>query len=178
VPRRRGGRRSSWIEGSLKKGSIPVLEKDSSVWERHKNELATRVCRSCPFFAEDCDYQGKERIEDAEPCGGFILLALWYENGPHPDGRRGVGPCRPASGDRLTCASMARRPSNGWRIPSCNHVLRDELYEIDNRALDFLATCDGTRTGDDLAPDPAFVEYCIAEGLLETLTRPERVTIR
>jgi radical SAM protein with 4Fe4S-binding SPASM domain len=60
--------------------------------------------------------------------------------------------------------------------PFVYHVLRDELYEIDKGALEFLAACDGTRTGDDLAPDPAFVEYCIAEGLLETLTRPERVT--
>ena len=61
--------------------------------------------------------------------------------------------------------------------PFVYHVLRDELYEIDEGGLKFLAACDGTRTGDELAPDPTFVEYCIAEGLLETLTRPERVTI-
>ena len=67
--------------GLVEVGSIPVLEKESSVWERHKDALAARVCRSCPFFAEDCDFHGEERMEDAEPCGGFILLALWYENG-------------------------------------------------------------------------------------------------
>ena len=67
--------------GLVDVGIVPVLEKESSVWERHKDALAAHVCRSCPFFHGDCDFQGEEQIGDAEPCGGFILLALWYENG-------------------------------------------------------------------------------------------------
>jgi len=74
---------------------------------------------------------------------------------------------------RLHAQAALKRLEN----PFVYHLLRDELYEIDNRALDFLAACDGTRTGSDLVPDPAFVEYCITEGLLETLARPESVTV-
>jgi len=62
--------------------------------------------------------------------------------------------------------------------PFVYHISRDELYEIDEGGLDFLLACDGTRTGEDLAPDPAFVEYCRTEGLLETLPCPDAISIR
>ncbi len=54
------------------------------------------------------------------------------------------------------------------------HIGRDELYEIDERAKYFLTQCDGTRRGEELTSDAEFVGYCLAEGLLELLSRPER----
>jgi radical SAM protein with 4Fe4S-binding SPASM domain len=58
------------------------------------------------------------------------------------------------------------------------HIGRDELYEIDDRAGDFLARCDGTHTGRDLTADAAFVEYCLSEGLLEALDNPAPGRVR
>jgi len=44
----------------------------------------------------------------------------------------------------------------------------DELYEVDQTALSFLARCDGMSLMSDLDADPEFVSYCLGEGLLET----------
>ncbi|MBS3809032.1 MAG: radical SAM protein [Desulfobacterales bacterium] len=62
--------------------------------------------------------------------------------------------------------------------PFVYHAAKDELYEIDDRALDFLSKCDGTRTGRQLTDEAEFVEYCLEEQILETLTRPEKITIK
>jgi radical SAM protein with 4Fe4S-binding SPASM domain len=58
--------------------------------------------------------------------------------------------------------------------PFLYHIGRDELYEIDDRAKDFLTQCDGTRRGDELTSDAEFVNYCLSEGLLELLSHPDR----
>lgn len=43
--------------------------------------LEEGVCRKCPFRAEDCDFQSETPPPGAEPCGGFILLALLLAKG-------------------------------------------------------------------------------------------------
>jgi len=68
-------------QGLVDLAAIPTLRKESAIWERHKDLLGPRVCRFCPFFPGECDFQGDEKVGDVEPCGGFILLALWYERG-------------------------------------------------------------------------------------------------
>jgi hypothetical protein len=68
-------------QGSVDLANIPALRKEPAAWEKHKDILGARVCRLCSFFPRDCDFQGEEEVEDAEPCGGFILLALLYESG-------------------------------------------------------------------------------------------------
>jgi radical SAM protein with 4Fe4S-binding SPASM domain len=49
---------------------------------------------------------------------------------------------------------------------------RDELFEINDEALDFLAACDGRTRADGMKRDDEFVEYCISEGILEVSARP------
>jgi radical SAM protein with 4Fe4S-binding SPASM domain len=56
--------------------------------------------------------------------------------------------------------------------PFLYHVGRDELYEIDDRALLFLSRCDGTQRGAELTDDQDFVSFCLKEGLLETWDSP------
>lgn len=51
--------------------------------------------------------------------------------------------------------------------PFLYHSGSDELYELDETALTFLAKCNGARRGRDLTTDAPFVSYCLAEGLLE-----------
>jgi len=57
--------------------------------------------------------------------------------------------------------------------PYLYHIGRDELYELDEEGRDFLARCDGTARGCELNPDQSFVEFCLEEGLLETLPQPD-----
>ena len=61
--------------------------------------------------------------------------------------------------------------------PCIYHVVRDELYELDETALAFLARCDGSKRGGELTHDGEFVTYCLREGLIEALTRPEKVPV-
>ncbi len=48
----------------------------------------------------------------------------------------------------------------------------DELYEINDEALDFLTACDGANRAGDLCFDEEFLGYCLEEGLIEGLDEP------
>lgn len=61
--------------------------------------------------------------------------------------------------------------------PFVYHAAKDELYEIDERALAFLALCDGTCTRPEAADEAAFVEYCLEEQILEALPSPGKIGI-
>ena len=61
--------------------------------------------------------------------------------------------------------------------PFVYHIGRDELYEIDGRAHEFLSQCDGSRRGAELTTDDAFVTYCLEEGLLELLPHSDPITV-
>ncbi len=65
----------------------------------------------------------------------------------------------------------------GLEKPFVYHIGRDELYEIDDRARDFLTRCDGTLRREELTCDSEFVEYCLAEGLLELLSHPDPIDV-
>ena len=56
--------------------------------------------------------------------------------------------------------------------PFVYHMDRDELYEIDEKALDFLLRCTGESLGKELTTDADFVEYCLDEGILERHEQP------
>ncbi|MFW5958029.1 MAG: radical SAM protein [Desulfosalsimonas sp.] len=62
--------------------------------------------------------------------------------------------------------------------PFIYHTQKDELYEIDERALEFLKLCNGTSTGGQLTDEDEFVEYCLEEQIIELLDTPEETSIR
>lgn len=39
------------------------------------------VCRECPFRDNDCDFRSENPPLNAEPCGGYILMALLAAKG-------------------------------------------------------------------------------------------------
>ena len=51
--------------------------------------------------------------------------------------------------------------------PYLYDAITDELYEINEEAVEFLMSCDGDTKVRDLCYDEDFVEYCLEEGLLE-----------
>ncbi|MGM0452998.1 MAG: radical SAM protein [Thermodesulfobacteriota bacterium] len=62
-------------------------------------------------------------------------------------------------------------------VPYVYQIARDELYEIDETALAFLRSCDGRQQGKALTSEGDFVEYCLAEDILDALDRPATVEI-
>lgn len=60
--------------------NMPPLQKETRLWSAYRTSLGSYICRSCPFLAEDCDFQAPEPLHDAEPCGGFLLLAHLYNH--------------------------------------------------------------------------------------------------
>jgi hypothetical protein len=41
--------------------------------------LVVRLCPKCPYHASDCDFAAK--VQDARPCGGFVVLGHLLERG-------------------------------------------------------------------------------------------------
>ncbi len=74
---------------------------------------------------------------------------------------------------RLHPSAALKRLENSYLY----HIQRDELYEIDKKAENFLSKCDGSSKGMDLTSDDEFVQYCIDEGLIETLSHPDKIKI-
>jgi hypothetical protein len=60
--------------------NMPPLQKETRLWKTYRASLGSYICRPCPFFAADCDFQAAEPPDDMEPCGGFMLLAHLYNH--------------------------------------------------------------------------------------------------
>ena len=60
--------------------NMPSLKQETRLWMQYRTYLGSYICRPCPFFAADCDFQAPEPPDDMEPCGGFILLAHLYDH--------------------------------------------------------------------------------------------------
>jgi len=58
---------------------MPPLQKEIHRWNTYRTSLGGYICRRCPFFAADCDFQAPDPPDDTEPCGGFILLAHLFD---------------------------------------------------------------------------------------------------
>ncbi len=72
---------------------------------------------------------------------------------------------------------------DGYHLKSleqpCVYDLRgDELYELSASAMELLSRCDGTRTPEELAPEPEFLSYCLDEGVLVALEKPRRRAVK
>ena len=62
--------------GVLTSLMLSGIEHGSSLSTGEYALLDEIVCRPCPFLADGCDFRSDAPPVDAEPCGGFILLAL------------------------------------------------------------------------------------------------------
>lgn len=62
-------------------------------------------------------------------------------------------------------------------LPFVYHIGKDELYEIDRSALDFLRRCNGSLKGSELDVDDDFITFCLDEELLEVLSESDATDI-
>ena len=67
--------------GSLSPPTLSGNEHGSALSTGEYALLEEIVCRPCPFLADGCDFRSDAPPVDAEPCGGFILLALLVGKG-------------------------------------------------------------------------------------------------
>jgi radical SAM protein with 4Fe4S-binding SPASM domain len=108
------------------------------------------------------------------PCGGLILLSRLLSAG------------RLKERD-LEQANLFERSAVSYvrLTPRCSiktleekyvyHLLKDELYEINEEGLQMLLLCDGTHRLADLNPDPEFLIFCLEEDLLEFRDVPQKI---
>lgn len=68
-------------KGMLSPDALVGVKSASGLEYGRNSSLETAVCRRCPFSAYDCDFQSESPPPGAEPCGGFILLALLAAKG-------------------------------------------------------------------------------------------------
>ena len=59
-------------------------------------------------------------------------------------------------------------------FPSVYNTSTDEIYKVDPDGFAELARCDGTLNKLDSRFPPEFLEFCLEEGILESLSEPER----
>ena len=62
--------------------------------------------------------------------------------------------------------------------PCVYHIERDELYELDDNAFDFLGRCAGPDGAPASEGDAEFVRYCMAEGILKKESLPGGGAVR
>jgi hypothetical protein len=67
--------------GVLSPGAPADVEEGSYLSPREHVRLEEIVCRPCPFLPDGCDFRSEAPPLDAEPCGGYFLLALLAGNG-------------------------------------------------------------------------------------------------
>lgn len=63
----------------MRMGKPPAPDRGAAMSEGAARLLEDEVCSGCPFRIDGCDYA--DRVEGAEPCGGFVYLALLMDGG-------------------------------------------------------------------------------------------------
>lgn len=137
-----------------------------------KDLLYENICAACPFLVDGCDFTDPDGPEDCLPCGGMVLLSRLLNKGAIDQ-------------DQIIQANILEKAKNSFLAlsPMCSvkrleedylyHVGNDELYEINEEALEFIEKCNGEKTAAELGPDPEFLGFCLQEGLLAPLDEPE-----
>lgn len=159
-------------------GSFPELSPTSSPFhpEFNKSFLWSHICSACPFLVDGCDFTSEESPEDCLPCGGMVLLSRLLEE-------------EAISEDEIIGADLLERKAESFLAltPKASvkrleedylyHLGGDELYEINEDALQMLQRCDGSRRLRDLNVDPDFLGFCVQEDLLELHEEPQAMEL-
>ncbi len=144
------------------------LEPVSEAFDRNfkRQLLLNHLCISCPFYVEDCDFTSVQPPESCVPCGGLIFISNLLRQGEITDSDIKLANLRELGENcyvRLSNDSCVKSLEDDYLY----QIARDELYEINQDALDFVTRCDGFTTVADLDPDREFLEFCIVEDLLD-----------
>ncbi len=67
------------MTGILKPEDLPKTGRDPSLREKRSRLIFEKVCRKCEFIKDGCDFQSTNPPDEAEPCGGYILISLLFE---------------------------------------------------------------------------------------------------
>ena len=142
-----------------------------------KSFLYNHICVHCPFLIDGCDFTASESSEGCLPCGGLILISQLLHDGKLlEDDVRGADLI---DRDRESYLSLTPRCSiKKLEHNYLYHIVKDELYEVNQEGFDFLIRCDGTNRVKNLNPDPGFLDFCREEDLLWIRPTPREIVIR
>jgi radical SAM protein with 4Fe4S-binding SPASM domain len=131
-----------------------------------KSFLHRHVCSDCSFLVDGCDFTSPDPPLDCLPCGGMVFLSKLLERAVLNQHDIRVADFM-LRGDKASPCLTPRCTIKRLEEDYVYHIPKDELYEVNDDALKFLISCDGTRAWGELEPDPEFLEYCLAEDILE-----------
>ena len=131
-----------------------------------KSFLYKHVCSDCPFLIDGCDFTSPEPPPNCLPCGGMVFLSKLLNKAILTQDDIRVADFMLRGEKALPCLTP-RCSIKRLEEDYVYHIPKDELYEVNDDALKFLNSCDGTRTLGELEPDLEFLEYCVTEDILE-----------
>jgi radical SAM protein with 4Fe4S-binding SPASM domain len=129
------------------------------------------VCHVCPFLVDGCDFTSPDPPHDCLPCGGLILLSMLHHQKEIDESdiqRVDLLQQGAVSYVSLTPRASIKRLEEDYLY----HIHSDDLYEVNEEAVDMLLQCDGSQVAQDLKPDPDFLRFCLEEDLLEFSDSP------
>lgn len=152
---------------------LSELKYDSEAFDSSFLKLLLRsiVCESCPFYIDGCDFTSVDPPENCLPCGGLIVLSKALKTG-----QLSLSDLRLSNLSNLGEGAYLRLNNNAalkyLEEPCIYNITEDELYEVNEEGFGFLKRCDGESRIEFLKPDRDFVEFCVAEGLIDATTNP------
>lgn len=120
------------------------------------------LCKQCEFLVDGCDFAMQNAAIPSPPCGGYIAITQLLQNSPLA-AERLLRMLLPLKGN---IALNAHCTLKILEKPFLYDIKKDELYELDGSAVEFLRCCDGMQTLPDVTVDAGFLEFCLKEDLL------------
>ena len=144
------------------------LETVTEAFDRNfkRQLLRNNICISCPFYVEDCDFTSPNPPEDCLPCAGLVFISNLLRQDEITESEiklTNLEDLGDSSYVSLSTDSCIKSLEEDYLY----QIAHDNLYEINQDALDFLTKCNGSATISDLDPDREFLEFCIVEDLLD-----------
>jgi hypothetical protein len=121
------------------------------------------VCHVCPFLVDGCDFTSPDPPHDCLPCGGLILLSMLHHQKEIDESdiqRVDLLQQGAVSYVSLTPRASIKRLEEDYLY----HIHSDDLYEVNEEAVDMLLQCDGSQVAQDLKPGSGFPPVLFGRG--------------
>lgn len=156
-----------------------ILESGAEAFDPNfeKTFLLHHICQSCPFYIADCDFTSIDPPQNCLPCGGLVFISNLLKTGQLTESEVRLANLLEL-GDTAYISLSTRASIKRLEETYLYHIGRDELYEINDDAFDFVVKCDGSTTVADLEPDSEFLQFCVSEDLLNVGKSPDERKIQ
>jgi radical SAM protein with 4Fe4S-binding SPASM domain len=137
-------------------------KQDHAFNDHYHHLLYHALCKRCDFLIDGCDFTDPNSTGDLLPCGGYIAADLLLEQSIINESQLAETLSSEQGYVALRDDCVFKRLERPYLYDTTN----DELYELDQKAFEFLTECNGSRQLAEIPFDKDFLETCLKEGLL------------